>query len=37
VDFTWRLPRLMGTRIDQLEASIKEKFPQVRHIDLEIN
>ncbi len=37
VDFTGRLPRLMGTRIDELEASIREKFPQVRHIDLEIN
>ena len=37
VDFTGRLPRLMWTRIDDLEASIREKFPQVRHIDLEIN
>lgn len=37
VDFTWRLPRLLGTRIDDLEASIKKEFPQVRHIDLEIN
>ena len=37
VDFTGRLPRLLGTRIDEIELHIKEKFPQVRHIDLEIN
>jgi len=37
IDFTGRLPRLLGTRIDDLEASIRKEFPQVRHIDLEIN
>lgn len=37
VDFTGRLPRLLGTRIDELEDSIRKEFPQVRHIDLEIN
>ncbi|HCB51919.1 TPA: hypothetical protein DEP21_05150 [Patescibacteria group bacterium] len=37
IDFTGRLPRLIGTRIDEVEAVIKKKFPQVKHIDLEIN
>ena len=37
IDFTGRLPRLLGTRIDDLESSIRKEFPQVRHIDLEIN
>ncbi|HCY21711.1 TPA: hypothetical protein DIC40_07900 [Patescibacteria group bacterium] len=37
IDFTGRLPRLIGTRIDVVEAEIKKKFPQVKHIDLEIN
>lgn len=37
IDFTGRLPRLIGTRIDEVEAEIKKKFPQVKHIDLEIN
>lgn len=37
IDYTGRLPRLIGTRIDTVEAEIKKKFPQVKHIDLEIN
>ena len=37
IDFTVRLPRLLGTRIDLVEEEIKRKFPQVKHIDLEIN
>ena len=37
IDFTGRLPRLIGTRIDAVEAEIKKKYPQVKHIDLEIN
>lgn len=37
IDFTGRLPRLIGTRIDTVEAEIIKKFPQVKHIDLEIN
>ncbi|MEI8091926.1 MAG: hypothetical protein WCG98_07115 [bacterium] len=37
VDYTRRVPRVIGTHIDKVEAKIKEKFPQVRHIDIEIN
>lgn len=32
-----RVPRLMGTSIDVLELRIKEKIPEVKHIDIEIN
>ncbi len=37
IDYTRRVPRIIGTRIDTLEKKIKDKFPQVRHIDIEIN
>lgn len=37
VDYTRRVPRIIGTKIDDVEKKIKEKFPQVRHIDIEIN
>lgn len=37
VEFTDRVPRVIGTRIDELEARIKKEIPTVRHIDIEIN
>lgn len=32
-----RVPRLIGQRINEIEARIKFALPQVRHIDIEIN
>ena len=37
IDYTRRVPRIIGTKIDDVEKKIKDKFPQVRHIDIEIN
>jgi len=37
VEFTDRVPRVIGTRIDELEARIQKEIPEVRHIDIEIN
>jgi hypothetical protein len=37
VDYTRRVPRVIWAHIDQVEARIKEKFPQIKHIDIEIN
>ena len=37
VDLTSRVPRILWTKIDQIEKRIKEKFPIIKHIDLEIN
>ena len=34
---TDRIPRLVGTRIDEIEKRIKEKFPEVLYVDIEIN
>ncbi|MDQ3076343.1 MAG: cation diffusion facilitator family transporter [bacterium] len=34
---TDRIPRLVGNRIDEIEKNIKEKFPQVAYVDIEIN
>jgi solute carrier family 30 (zinc transporter), member 9 len=34
---TDRIPRLVGNRIDEIEKKIKEKFPQVAYVDIEIN
>ncbi len=34
---TDRIPRLVGNRIDEIEKRIREKFPQVAHVDIEIN
>ncbi len=31
------VPRVMGQKINQIEVDIKEKFPKVTYIDLEIN
>ncbi|NTW26725.1 MAG: cation diffusion facilitator family transporter [Candidatus Moranbacteria bacterium] len=37
VDYADRVPRLIGTRIDDVEKKIKEEIPEVRHIDIEVN
>ena len=37
VEFTDRVPRVIGTRIDELEERVKKEIPAVRHIDIEIN
>ncbi len=34
---TDRIPRLVGSRIDEIEKRIKEKFPQIAYVDIEIN
>ncbi|MFA6386602.1 MAG: cation diffusion facilitator family transporter [Candidatus Paceibacterota bacterium] len=34
---TDRIPRLVGNRIDEIEKRIKEKFPQIAYVDIEIN
>lgn len=37
IDYTSRVPRILWTKIDQIENKIKTKFPQIKHIDIEIN
>ena len=34
---TDRIPRLVGSHIDEIEKRIKEKFPEVAYVDIEIN
>jgi zinc transporter 9 len=34
---TDRIPRLVGNHIDTIEKNIREKFPQVVYVDIEIN
>lgn len=34
---TDRIPRLVGNHIDKIEKKIREKFPQVAYVDIEIN
>lgn len=34
---TDRIPRLVGNHIDKIEKSIREKFPEVIYVDIEIN
>lgn len=34
---TDRIPRLVGNRIDEIEQRIREKFPEVMYVDIEIN
>lgn len=34
---TDRIPRLVGNRIDEIEKRIRDKFPQVVYVDIEIN
>lgn len=37
VEYVDRVPRLIGMHIDTLEARIRERYPQIRNIDIEIN
>lgn len=37
VDYADRIPRLMGKKIDDIETTLKKRFPAVQHIDIEIN
>ena len=37
VDSIDRVPRLVGTHIDRLEKNIQKEFPEVVHIDIELN
>jgi zinc transporter 9 len=37
VDYADRVPRMIGTRIDEVEKKIKDEIPEVRHIDIEVN
>ncbi len=34
---TDRIPRLVGNHIDKIEKEIREKFPQIIYVDIEIN
>ncbi len=36
-EFIDRIPRLIGTKIDEIEKKIQTDFPEVKHIDIEIN
>ncbi len=37
VDYADRVPRMIGTRIDDVEKKIMDEIPEVRHIDIEVN
>jgi zinc transporter 9 len=37
VEYLDRVPRLIGKKIDEIEKKIKERFPQIVFIDIEIN
>lgn len=37
IEYADRIPRLIGTRIDAVEAAIQAKYPSIRHIDIEVN
>ncbi|HBI33960.1 MAG TPA: hypothetical protein DEA43_03910 [Candidatus Moranbacteria bacterium] len=37
VDYADRVPRMIGTLIDDVEEKIKSEIPEVRHIDIEVN
>lgn len=37
VEYVDRVPRLMGNHIDRIEKKIQEEYPQIKHIDIEIN
>ncbi len=36
-EYADRIPRLIGKKIDELETRIKTAFPEIKHIDIEIN
>jgi len=37
VDYLDRVPRLIGSKIDTIEKKIQKEFPEVIHVDIEIN
>ena len=37
IDSLDRIPRLIGQRIDAIETRVRERFPEIQHIDIEIN
>jgi zinc transporter 9 len=37
VDYIDRVPRLVGSKIDAIERKIQKDFPEVIHVDIEIN
>lgn len=37
VDYADRIPRLIWKNIDALEKNIKDKYPEIKHIDIELN
>ncbi len=37
VDYADRIPRLIGTRIDEIEKRVQNELPEIRHIDIELN
>lgn len=37
VDYADRMPRLIWKNIDKLEKNIKAKYPEIKHIDIELN
>jgi hypothetical protein len=36
-DYADRIPRLIGRRIDTIEARVRKAHPEVKHIDIELN
>jgi solute carrier family 30 (zinc transporter), member 9 len=36
-DYSDRIPRLMGKKIDHIEAKLRSEYPGIRHIDIEVN
>ena len=34
---TDRIPRLIGSHIDEIEKRIREEFPEIIYVDIEIN
>lgn len=37
VDYAGRVPRIIGKRIDTLEKNIQDQYPEIKHIDIELN
>lgn len=37
VNYADRVPRVIGSRIDEMEQRIRQEIPEVRHIDIEVN
>jgi zinc transporter 9 len=37
IEYADRIPRLIGKRIDRLEAKVQAAHPSIRHIDIEVN